>query len=149
MPRRLSNITFPRPLLLMLALIAGASTGCVRHRTESIRLGADTPIDAVESFGGLDADLDSNAGIPRDEWPTYVVVAENDAVMQIPSFRGRTDTVRGTPRRVGDWPTTASAPAVDSDEGPMLREMFLAPFRAAIDILALPVRAAATRSGKP
>lgn len=148
MPLRRPNRNSPRLLPLLLALIAGAMPGCVRHSTESVRLGADTPIDAVESLGVLDADLDANAGVPRDEWPTYVVVAENDSVTRIPSFRGRTDTVRGTLRRDGDWPTTHSAPTVGSDDGPMLREMFLAPFRAAIDILALPVRAAATRSGK-
>ncbi len=149
MPLRRSNRTSPRLLPLLLASIAGAMPGCVRHTTESVRLGADTPIDAIESLGGFDAALDANAGVPRDEWPVYLVVAENDPVIRIPSFRGRTDTARGTPRRDGEWPTTQSAPAVGSDDWPLTREMFLAPFRAAIDILALPVRAAATRSGKP
>lgn len=144
-----SRPNFPRLAPISLLAITAALPGCVRHSTESIRLGADTPVDAVEALGGLETGLDENAGLPRDEWPVHLVVAENDAVSRIPSFRGRTDTVRGTPRRDGEWPTTASAPAVGPDNGPMVREMFLAPFRAAIDMLALPFRAAAAHSGKP
>jgi len=124
-------------------VLAISASGCAHRATETIGLGASAPVEAIEPPAESTVPLDADAGVPRRDWPRVVVTVPLDPTMRLRALTRAPALAPRTPRRAGAWPTPESAASRDPRTRALAAEAVLAPALAGLDVVLLPIRAAA------
>lgn len=117
----------------------GGCTGAL-NRADGL-IGCDVPDLAGRMPGALPADETASLqGLDRSGWTKTVVRVERRQTEAQPFYTTERHYDHSTARERGEWPNPTSALEVSGDSGAAALEGVAAPFNAAWDLVAMPVR---------